>query len=358
MKKISNGAGVLLIVAAMILSAVAVTADTEELVLDTYCVDASGSVPGAVGPIVWDNGMEYYAMLAAQYDPVYQELGTLADDFHFDEDTDVADIHWVGGYWNTDYQTGDFDWNITFYADWGNGEAPGAIIAGPYIIPWDEIGQELLVDTGSSIYYKLSADLPEVITFPACEKFWVSIRGEGAFPPQSGTCAQQSVLLHMAVWKSSYFEVPDWLNVDEQWPEYGPMDMCFQLTGPLGPVAPTPPIIDGPRSGAAGTELCWTFHSSDENGDQVKYFIDWGDGSTDETGLNEPCTPVEVCHTYADQGTFTITAYAEDATGETSGSSTFDVEIPRARSVIHPLLLRVFERFPNAFTLIRQLLGI
>ncbi len=358
MKKISNGAGVLLLAVAMILSAVAVTADTEEQVPNTYCVDASGSVPATIGPIVWDNGMEYYLMAAAQYEPTYGELGTPADDFHFDEATEVADIHWIGGYWNTDYQNGAFDWAITFYNDWGNGEAPGEVYAGPFIIDWDDIGKELLEDTGTSIYYKLSADLPEIVTFPACEKFWVSIRGEGVFPPQSGTCLQLSVQLHMAVWKSEYFGVPDWLDTDLQWPEYGPMDMCFQLTGPMGPVAPTPPIIDGPRTGVPGTEYCWTFHSSDENGDQVKYFIDWGDGTTDETELNEPCTPVEVCHTYAEEGTFTITAYAEDATGETSGSSTFDVEIPRARFVSHPLLLRVFERFPNAFTLIRQLLGI
>ncbi len=356
MKKITNGAGVLLIAVAMILSAVAVTADTEEQVIDTYCVDASGSIPGVLGPIVWDNGMEYYLMAAAQFDPVYGELGTTADDFHFAETTEVTDVHWVGGYWNTNYQTGDFDWNITFYYDRGDGEAPGTIYAGPFIIAWDEIGQELLEDTGTSIYYTLSADLPEIVTFEACEKFWISIRGEGAFPPQSGCCFQLAVQLHMAVWKSAYFGVPDWLDSDLQW-TYGPMDLCFQLTGPLGPVAPTPPDIDGPGEGAAGTELCWTFHSSDENGDMVKYFIDWGDGTTDETDLSEQCTPVEVCHTY-EKGDYTITAYAEDETGLVSGSSTFDVVIPRTRSVYHPLLSRLFERFPNVFPILRQLLGL
>ena len=357
MKKISKEAGVLLIAVAMIFSAVAVTADKQEQIPITNSCIGSGTAPGALGPIVWDNGMNYYLMAAAQYEPSFGELGTPADDFHFDEATEVADVHWIGGYWNTDYQTGDFDWNITFYNDIGNGEAPGTIYAGPFIITWDEIAQELLQDTGTSIYYELSADLPEIVVFEPCEKFWISIRGEGIFPPQSGVCLQQSVLLHMAVWKSAYFGVPDWLDTDLQWPDDGPMDMCFQLTGPLGPIAPTPPDIDGPSEGIAGEELCWTFHSSDENGDMVKYFIDWGDGTTNETALSEQCTPVEVCHTY-EKGDFTITAYAEDETGLVSGSSTFDVVIPRTRSVYHPMLSRLFERFPNVFPILRQLLGL
>ncbi len=357
MKKISIGAGVLLIAAAMILSSIAVTADTEEQVPKIYCSDASGTAPGVLGPVVWDNGMEYYLMAAAQYEPTFGELGTCADDFLFDAATEVADVHWVGGYWGDNYQTGDFDWNITFYYDRGDEEAPGDIFAGPFIIAWEDIIADLLQDTGTSVYYTLSADLPETVTFPAGEKYWISVRGEGVYPPQSGACFQLTVQLHMGVWKSTYFEVFDWLDSDLQWPEHGPMDLCFQLTGPTPPTAPTPPRIDGPGEGPAGTELCWTFHSSDENGDMVKYFIDWGDGTTDETTLSEPCTPVEVCHTY-EKGDYTITAYAEDETGLVGDSSTFNVVIPRTRSVYHPLFSRLFERFPNVFPILRQLLGL
>jgi hypothetical protein len=342
----------------MIISAVAVTADTQEQALQTYCTDASGSAPGALGPIVWDNGMDYYLMIAAQMEPSFGELGTVADDFLFEEATEVADVHWVGGYFGTDYPTGAMDWNITFYYDRGDEEAPGDIFAGPYIFAWDDIYQELLDDTGTSIWYELHVDLPEVVTFPAAEKFWVTFRGEGVYPPQSGACLQQSVLLHMAVWKGAYFEVYDWLDVDLQWPEHGAMDMCFQLTGPTPPTPPTRPDIDGPVEGVAGTEICWTFHSSDENGDMVKYFIDWGDGTTDETELVEQCTPKEVCHTYESKGDYVITAYAEDETGLQGDSATFDVMIPRARSVSHPVLFRLFERFPNVFPILRQLLGL
>ncbi len=121
---------------------------------------------------------------------------------------------------------------------------------------------------------------------------------------------------------------------------------------------PTAPDIDGPNSGKAGVELCWEFHSDDPNDNQVKYIIEWGDGASEETDYYPACTPVEVCHTYEEDGTYTITATAKDEKGLVSGESTFEVTIPRGRTVFHPLLLRFFERFPNIFPLLRYLLGL
>lgn len=357
MKKISNGAGVFLIAVAMILSAVAVTADTEEQALSTNCSIGSGSAPSLIGPIVWDNGMDFTGLVAAQKDVAYPFHAWLADDFHFDEATEVADVHWVGGYWNGDnYNQVHWPWEITFYNDRGDGEAPGDVYAGPLEFDNTEYTEELIQDTGSSIYYTFKVDLDETITFEACTKYWITIRGVGLFPPQSGFGSHDTVLLWEAVWKCELLGYPNWTDSSVVWG--AGRDAAFQLTGPLGPVAPTPPDIDGPREGPAGEEICWTFHSDDENGDMVKYFIDWGDETSDETVLSEPCTPVEVCHTYAEQGDYTITAYAEDETGLKSGSSTFDVVIPRTRSVYHPLIVRLFERFPNIFPILRQLFGL
>jgi len=120
---------------------------------------------------------------------------------------------------------------------------------------------------------------------------------------------------------------------------------------------PTAPEIDGPDTGKVNKELCWTFHSDDENGDMVKYIIDWGDGTPDETGFNEPCTPVEACHTYKEEGTYTIKAYAQDERGAESGESTFEVTIPRARTSYN-LILQLFTRFPNLLPILRYILGL
>ena len=135
---------------------------------------------------------------------------------------------------------------------------------------------------------------------------------------------------------------------------------CFGIPYGMPNEPPEAPEIDGPREGTGGEELCWTFHSDDPNGDQLKYFIDWGDETSNETDCNPSCTPVEVCHTYPKgQGKYTIKAYAQECPdGEVSDVSEFEVSIPRARSVHNQLILRFFERFPNTFTIIRALLGI
>ncbi len=358
MKKTSIRVCVLIIASAMILSTVAVTADTEEQLPSIKYSISSRTVHGDIGPVVWDNGMDYTSLMHTQWDAGKQFDFYLADDFYFDEDTEVADVQWVGGYWGEDYQTGDFNWYISFYYDNTTEDEPDGhpqtpSFAGPYYFAWNEIGKELLYDSGNSVYYVLWVDLPEIIIFEAGHKFWISIWAEGAYPPQSGWGYHKTFLLNPAVLGSDYFGFPFWTpGFDIQGFDF---DMAFQLTGPIGPFPPTPPYIDGPREGFAGIELCWTFHSDDPNGDDVKYIIDWGDGTTIETEYNSSCTPVELCHTYNKKGVYAIIAYAEDETGLTSNESTFGVVIPRVRSVYHPLILRLLEQFPILERLINLL---
>jgi hypothetical protein len=134
---------------------------------------------------------------------------------------------------------------------------------------------------------------------------------------------------------------------------------CFAIPYGMPNEPPEAPEIDGPPSGNNGEELCWTFHSDDPNGDELKYIIDWGDGNTEETDCNPSCTPVEVCHIYEDRGKYIIKARAQECPdGETSAESTYEITIPRARSTYNPLLLRIFERYPNTFFILRALLGI
>ncbi len=118
---------------------------------------------------------------------------------------------------------------------------------------------------------------------------------------------------------------------------------------------PTVPVIDGPTEGPAGVDLCWTFHSDDPNDNDVKYIIEWGDGNSEETEYYLACTPVEECHTYEEQGTYTITATAEDEKGAKSGESTFDVIIPRNRAAFNSLFLWFLERFPMLERLLNML---
>ncbi|UCF49714.1 MAG: hypothetical protein JSU91_08195, partial [Thermoplasmatales archaeon] len=117
---------------------------------------------------------------------------------------------------------------------------------------------------------------------------------------------------------------------------------------------PSAPVIDGPHRGPPGVELFWTFHSDDPNGDDVKYIIDWGDGTSEETDYKIPCTPIEVGHTYVEEGKYVITATAEDETGSVSDESTFVVSIPRTRLVNQLLIMRLLACFP----MLERLLGL
>ena len=180
------------------------------------------------GDIVWDNGMNYNGLFAAQWDESILFDAYPADDFQFNEETEINDVCWIGGYWDTNYSQGDFDWNITFYYDGGDGESPGSIYAGPFTYEQDQCNPVEINDSGYDIYYEFSVDLPASLTFAGSEKYWISIWGVGAYPPQSGWGYNMTITMHQAVFKSEFFGYSDWNNTEDA---LGiAVDMCFQLS--------------------------------------------------------------------------------------------------------------------------------
>jgi uncharacterized repeat protein (TIGR01451 family) len=215
---------------AMVFSTVAIAdTQTKETTPELYTT-GQGSANGARGAVVWDNGMDWdIGLMSAQMDEAYPYDCFVADDFHFEADTEVTDVHWIGGYWNGD--PAEFDWCISFYMDDGSGEAPAGMpyqptFAGPYCFAWSDIEIE---DLGNQ-YYSMSVDLPETLTFAGCEKYWISIWGYGLFPPQSGWAAHYDYQLSPCVWGSNFWGYVYWTpGFDIQGFDH---DLCFQLTGP------------------------------------------------------------------------------------------------------------------------------
>ena len=122
---------------------------------------------------------------------------------------------------------------------------------------------------------------------------------------------------------------------------------------------PDKPDIDGPTNGAGGTSYTYTFNSVDPDGDDVYYYIKWGNGHIEIwDGPHTSGEDFEIAHTYANQGTFTIEAKAKDSNGAESGWSTLQVTMPRNRALTNPLFLRLLERFPNAFPILRYIFGV
>lgn len=121
---------------------------------------------------------------------------------------------------------------------------------------------------------------------------------------------------------------------------------------------PTPPIIDGPTSGKAGELLNYTFTSTDPEGDDISYLVrwDWACGGSETSDFVPSGEPVSMSHTYNSKGTYSLRVMAKDINQAESNWSEFEVTIPRTRSISNMQILRLFDLFPYAFPILRQLL--
>ena len=119
---------------------------------------------------------------------------------------------------------------------------------------------------------------------------------------------------------------------------------------------PTAPTIKGETSGKAGKEYEYTFNATDPDGDDVKYFIDWRDNTTYETDFNVSGTDVMVKHTWSEDGTYNITAKAQDIHGLNSSEGTLTVNIPRNKPFNYNFNL--FSWFLECFPLLERLLSL
>ncbi len=93
----------------------------------------------------------------------------------------------------------------------------------------------------------------------------------------------------------------------------------------MRPGAPSNPIIEGPGSASAYEAVEFTFRSMDPEGDQVRFHVDWGDGTQQVTDFVDSEAVLE--HHFLEIGTLTITAYAEDPEGHQSGVASFTVVV-------------------------------
>ena len=127
--------------------------------------------------------------------------------------------------------------------------------------------------------------------------------------------------------------------------------------------APSTPIISGPDQGKPGVPYLFIFTSTDPDGDALMYYIEWGDNtSSGWIGPYSSESPAAITHTWNSKGTFTIRAKAMDSIGVESDWGTFQVKMPNSLVLDHGrlsiFLEQFIERHPNAFPVLRHLLGL
>jgi len=130
----------------------------------------------------------------------------------------------------------------------------------------------------------------------------------------------------------------------------------FILTSINNP--PSAPTIDGPKNGRVGIEYEYTFNTTDDDGDDVIYYVDWGDDSPIEivvpTGPDG--TEAKASHKWNKQGTYGIKAKTKGASGLISEwSEPYPVTMPRNRAVTSPFL-NFLQNHLNLFPILQRLL--
>jgi len=120
--------------------------------------------------------------------------------------------------------------------------------------------------------------------------------------------------------------------------------------------SPSAPIIDGPITGKPGISYTYKFKSTDLEGDDLYYYIDWGDGKYEDWfGPFASGDEIEKTHVFENSGTYIIYAKAKDTFGSESLWGTLTVTIPRDKVLNRPIL-QFLQNHPNVFPFIQKLL--
>jgi hypothetical protein len=122
---------------------------------------------------------------------------------------------------------------------------------------------------------------------------------------------------------------------------------------------PNTPTLTGPRLGILNKKYNFTVSITDPDNEQVWYWIDWGDGTnTSWKGPFVSGTSITESHIWKTKEKFTIKAKARDIHNAESDWVTLSVIMPYSLNKPLPQFFeRLFQRFPNAFPILRHQLG-
>ena len=150
-----------------------------------------------------------------------------------------------------------------------------------------------------------------------------------------------------------YFEDFSGYDINDPWD-----DWTIVLHMGLVNAPPSAPTISGETNGKVGTNYNYTFTSTDPDGDQVSYHIDWGDGdTTDWTAFQASGPPgYSEGHAWDEQDEYTIIAKAKDENGLVGPEATLIVTMPRNKPYINTPFQWFLQHLPNLFPILKTLL--
>jgi carboxypeptidase T len=126
-------------------------------------------------------------------------------------------------------------------------------------------------------------------------------------------------------------------NTEHGWGTFSTLEDIRVGTASSNP--PALPTIKGPQRSTAGTNVTYTFRSTDPEGDPIFYFIDWGDGQSEAwVGPYLSGEEVSFDHTWNTSGRYIIKVKAKDNHDAESDWASFSLRIPRSQTRFHTFI--------------------
>ena len=294
-KKILKRAIVLLLIALMISSSGVVSANTFTSALKMLNKETRTATAPVKRGLLWDNVLGVHGISGGVIVSTARPDGVAfsADDFELDTTTPVNKVVWQGGYFQCEQAQGfkdyDWDWRVIFWEDFGDGTKPGNLIYNQ-TIPTANIQREHWYDftnTSSGREYwvaNYSATIPVSPTFTAGTKYWITVQGVGAYPPQACWSRHNEsvggIKLHQAKFKGGLWGYTDWTDISSL--TWGlPHDLNYQLYYETDDTTPPTTIcnLNGTQSGGVYiTDVTATLSATDDMSgvNKTMYKVDSG----------------------------------------------------------------------------------
>ncbi|MCK4902683.1 MAG: PKD domain-containing protein, partial [Thermoplasmatales archaeon] len=150
---------------------------------------------------------------------------------------------------------------------------------------------------------------------------------------------------------------PELILYSPEWSSPTAIDSVITGSNNQQPLAPT---ISGPSSGKLDTPYTFSFVTTDPNGDDIYYYVDWGDGDTEDwDGPYNSGDSSSASHTWTSIGVYTIKVKARDENGAEGPWGTHEINMVKAKVyTIIQLLERILEPFPILKLILTKLLDL